>query len=35
LVVFLDDGSPSPVGTVVSSTPSNELYRGVAPNPHP
>jgi|GEM_PF-1390404 len=34
LVVFVDDGSANPVGTVVSSTPNNELYRGVAPNPH-
>jgi hypothetical protein len=35
LVVFVDDGTPNPVGTVVFSTPNNELLRGVAPNPHP
>ena len=34
LVVFIDDGSPSPVGHVVASAPSNTIFRGVALSPH-
>ena len=35
LVVFVDDGSPSPVGTAVVAAPSNTIFRGVALSPHP
>ncbi|HMI85398.1 MAG TPA: hypothetical protein VK550_14985 [Polyangiaceae bacterium] len=34
LVVFVDDGSPGPVGLVVATAPSNTIFRGVALSPH-
>jgi hypothetical protein len=34
LVVFVDDGTASPVGTVVATSPANTMFRGVALSPH-
>jgi hypothetical protein len=34
LVVFTDDGSSTPVGSTVATSPTNTLYRGVALSPH-
>ena len=35
LVVFVDDGSPNVTGTVITTAPSNTIFRGVALSPHP
>jgi hypothetical protein len=35
LVVFLDDGSPDPVGTAIATAPANTIFRGVALSPRP
>jgi hypothetical protein len=35
LVVFVDDGSPSTLGTAIATVPANEAFRGVALPPRP
>jgi hypothetical protein len=35
LVVFVDEGAGAPVGTVVATSPTNTMFRGVALSPHP
>ena len=34
LVVFVDDGVSTPVGTPVATSPANTMFRGVALSPH-
>lgn len=33
LVVFVDDGSPDPIGVVIATAPANAMFRGVALSP--
>jgi hypothetical protein len=35
LVVFVDDGTPAPVGTPVATSSAGTMFRGVALSPHP